>query len=332
MKRDILFLTDHTAHSRSNSLYLIVNSVRADDRSARVYISSRKDIRNTHFFENGNAQLIFAVPITEFLSCETFDAHYTSHSEEVDIASFDVIMLRLPRPISDAFLLTFESVYHNKIIVNSPSGIVKTSNKAYLLNFKKWCPDIQLCDSKEDIMSIYQQFPIVLKPLREYGGKGIIRIEDDQVHADGLIISLDEWLEVYSRSPRPYLAMRFLKNVSKGDKRIVVANGRIIGCSLRIPAEGGWLCNVAQGGHSVETQIEPKELKIVEEISPILIQNGIFLYGLDTLTDDDGSRVISEINTLSVGGIVALEKLYDRPAVDVVVSELFDFIDHHSAV
>ena len=123
------------------------------------------------------------------------------------------------------------------------------------------------------------------------------------------------------------MAVKFLKNVDKGDKRIVVVNGKIIGSSLRLPAKDSWLCNVAMGGSSVAAVANDEEIKIVERINPKLSELGIVMYGVDTLMGDNGKRVLSEINTTSIGGVVQMEKQQGASLVKRTTNRICDFIN-----
>jgi glutathione synthase len=65
----------------------------------------------------------------------------------------------------------------------------------------------------------------------------------------------------------------------------------------------------------------------VKHITPLLTQEGIFMYGLDTLEDDNGLRVISEINTLSVGGISPAAKLSGRNLGQTYADLFINFVN-----
>ena len=109
--------------------------------------------------------------------------------------------------------------------------------------------------------------------------------------------------------------MRYLKNVSQGDRRILIVGGEILGASLRLPRQGSWLCNVSQGGKLVANTPIDEEHKIIEMISPNLLDKGILLFGADTLVNDEGERVLSEINTISIGGFPQAETLTRKPEI-----------------
>ena len=48
----------------------------------------------------------------------------------------------------------------------------------------------------------------------------------------------------------------------------------------------------------------------------------MFLYGVDTLLNDNGERVLSEVNTLNVGGISVLEEMTGEPLTQRVVEHV----------
>ena len=272
----------------------------------RIDVASRGNAANDAFFygfENTQLQ-VHRLQRSAIFQFQEMGTQFLTNTMLVDPMDYDVVMMRLPRPIPDGFFEFLETIFANKMIINRPRGILMTSSKAFLLNFPSVCPPMQLVRTVEELDVFKSEYDFVLKPFENYGGKGIIKIEGDQVQEAGKTISYTDFKAAYAHQRTPYLAMQFLKNVSQGDKRIVVVNGEVIGSVLRLPAKGNWLCNVSQGGKAVETRLTPEEHKIAEIISPVLHQHGIIAYGFDTLVDDSGKRVLSEINTLSIGGLI----------------------------
>ena len=49
---------------------------------------------------------------------------------------------------------------------------------------------------------------------------------------------------------------------------------------------------------------------------------------MDTLVDDSGVRVLSEINTLSVGGFGPMELQQQKPVAKMVADQLISFYEH----
>ena len=123
-----------------------------------------------------------------------------------------------------------------------------------------------------------------------------------------------------------YLGVKFLSNVSQGDKRIVVVNGKVLGASLRLPAQDSWICNVAMGGSSNYAEIDEAERQIIQRINPTLSRLGLVMYGVDTLMGDEGKRILSEINATSIGGLPQIEALSGRPVVEETCELIWQYI------
>ncbi len=320
----ILILTRHETHKPSNSVYGLARALTARPEVHNVFAASLDHPANRDFMHR---KTISATPVDHDFSFQPHHPVFLSRSVETSISGFDFIWLRVPPPLDKDFLDKLCRIFPKDRILNHPDGIRKTSGKDFLLEIKEVCPPIQLIRSVPDLIGFKKRFPIVLKPLNEYGGKGIIRIDGDKVWIGNDTVQLFSSF-VYGLRGRPlnYLGMKYLKNVSKGDKRIIVVNGEIIGASLRLPPEGNWLCNASQGGSSHASEVTKEEREIIERISPILLKEGIVMFGADTLEDDSGKRVLSEVNTLSVGGVVPLEEHTGLPLSEKVAKGIAEFM------
>ena len=69
------------------------------------------------------------------------------------------------------------------------------------------------------------------------------------------------------------------------------------------------------------------ERRIAKELSKRLKKEGIIIFGFDTLVNDNGVRVLSELNTTSVGGLVHMERDDSQDVLKSVVQDLIDYID-----
>ena len=299
----LLVLTDHRGHSSQNSLYTLTRALVAHPEVTEVAVASRGHSANDGFFYRYDRTELWAHIADSDFEYQADAAALLHHVVPVQLADFDGIVLRLPRPIPDGFFDHLRAEYDESRISNRPSGIERTGTKAFLLHFPELCPPMQLVHSLEEIDRVRKLYPVVLKPLEEYGGRGLVRIDGNRVWEGTTEMRLDAFYQKYRDTEIEYLATRYLKNVSQGDKRIIMAGDRVLAATLRLPAEGSWLCNIAQGGRAVITPPTDFELHIAATIAPVLAEHGIVLYGFDTLMDDDGRRILSEINTLSIGGI-----------------------------
>lgn len=328
MKRfKVLVLTDHSGHSEHNSIYALLRSMVMHEQCESIHVASRGIDINDPFFNEMDVQQLFAAKIDASFSYSDEGHAFKQDLTKVDIQDFDLIFMRLPRPISDEFLLWIDDISSHAVIINKPKGIIETSSKAFLLNFPDSCPPIKLCHSIAEVMDFGSQFAIVLKPLREYGGKGLIRIDGERLDNGTEMVDTLTYLKTIESelTNSGYLAMKYLKNVSQGDKRILVVGGEIIASSLRLPAEGSWLCNVAQGGTSVASEVTEEEVAIIKSVTLALLDRGVVIFGADTLVDDDGKRILSEINTLSIGGFPQAEVQTGKPVINQTINKIFEY-------
>ena len=334
-KYKVLCLTDHRRHSSQNSVYSIMRAVAEHPQCKEVVVASRGIEDNRMFFEEEDFDKLQVVDVNASFDYSQSGESFTIESKWTDPKQYDIILLRLPRPVTDSFLNKLKQQFSDSLFINDPEGIIQTSNKAFLLHFPELCPPIKLCHSIEEIVSFRQKIgDIVLKPLREYGGQGILKVTEDVIHDGDVIHDRLSYLaskESYIIS-EGYLAMKYLKNVSQGDKRLIVVDGEILAASNRLPQEGSWICNVALGGKSVAAEVSEREIEIIEKLDPILKENGILIYGVDTLVDDDHERILSEVNTLSIGGFPQAEVQTGLPILKITVQKIIDYADRHFIV
>jgi glutathione synthase len=292
-------------------------------------VASRGLPENDYFFQGMQRNALLGCKIDETFKYTDSGEYYRKSFKKLNCHDFDMVLMRLPRPIEDDFLLWVEEVFSHAVIINKPSGIIATSSKKYLVNFPEVCPDIRVCYSVEDVKEEISKFPIVLKPLKEYGGKGLLKINGNTTDDGSNKYNTDDYLNTIKDAieNEGYLSMKFLKNVTEGDKRILVVGGEILASSLRLPAEDSWLCNIAQGGKSVSSDVTEREREIIKIISPTLEKKGVLIYGADTLVDDDGNRVLSEVNTLSVGGFPQAEAQTGKPVIKNLLRKIFEYAE-----
>ncbi len=323
-KYKLLILTDHSGHSKENSLYDFVQKMITSPFCEQVDIATRAYPKNDIFFKEFNSDTLHVTTATKDFYFDEKGSYFNQNIHQESIYFYDLIWLRLPPPLSSSFL-EFLQKFKNVFIINHPKGIYITGSKEFLTRFPECCPPLKICRSIEDIITFKNQFPIVLKPFREYGGRGILKIEGEQVYEGNQQFSFSDFVESIKNKKIEYLGVKFLKNVSQGDKRIIVVHGKIMGASVRIPAKDSWLCNVAMGGSSQPSQIEPEEEEIVKIINPILSEMGIVMYGIDTLVNDDGKRVLSEINTTSIGGLPQIASYKKLPLVEETMQLIWEY-------
>lgn len=322
---NVLVLTDHTNHSKENSIYALLRAMRKHPTTRSVAVATRANKANSDFFQQQpNAELMVS-PVMEDFSFTSDGAYYQQDLQPAALADYDLIWLRMPPPLSASFLEFIDETFADQFVINHPKGILKAGSKEFLKQFPDLCPPTKICQSKADIIEFKNRFPVVLKPFREYGGRGIVKIDGDKVWLGKEEMRFDDFMKNLADDDIQYLGVKFLKNVGQGDKRIVVVNGKVMGASLRLPPEDSWICNVAMGGSAQPSDVEPAEYNIVESINPVLSEMGIVMYGVDTLVGDHGKRVLSEINSSSIGGLPQIAAMQNLPLVEEAIDLIWSY-------
>jgi glutathione synthase len=101
----------------------------------------------------------------------------------------------------------------------------------------------------------------------------------------------------------PLIAQQYLKDVRKGDKRIILVDGEPVGAINRVPPEGDARSNMHVGGVATHTELTDRERKICERIKPTLKEQGFIFVGIDVIGD-----YMTEINVTSPTGIREVKK------------------------
>jgi glutathione synthase len=121
------------------------------------------------------------------------------------------------------------------------------------------------------------------------GGTGIFRVTKDAMNLGAIIETLSD------NGKRTIMAQRFIPDIAKGDKRILVIGGKPVPFSLaRIPQNGEVRGNLAAGGIGVAQPLTERDFEIANALGPLLAARGLLLVGLDVIGD-----FLTEVNVTS---------------------------------
>mgnify|MGYP001809735444 CR=1 FL=1 len=114
------------------------------------------------------------------------------------------------------------------------------------------------------------------------------------------------------------MVQRYIPDIVKGDKRILIINGTPLPYALaRIPKTGETRGNLAAGGKGVAQVLTTRDREIAEHVGPVLKQHGLFLVGLDVIGD-----YLTEVNVTSPTGMVEIAAQTDCDPAKVMVEAL----------
>jgi glutathione synthase len=231
------------------------------------------------------------------------DHHRFGAFEELDLAGFDIILMRQDPPFDMAYITATHLLEllpdDGPLVVNDPAAVRNAPEKLFVLRFRELMPPTLLTLDKDEIRAFWQEHgEIVLKPLFGNGGAGIVHLRQGDDNLNSL-------LDMYQQINRePVMVQRYVPEVRQGDKRIILVEGEPCGAVLRVPAAGEARANLHVGGRALKTSLTPREKEICAAIGPSLREQGIVFVGIDVLGD-----YITEINVTSPTGIQEIARL-----------------------
>ena len=224
-----------------------------------------------------------------------------------DIEQLDVLFLRKDPPLIYQTMEFLTPVSDRVFIINNTLGQMAGNSKLYLLNFPEITPQTHISRDPVRLRKVIDDFggDMVVKPLQRSRGEGVIKVSmSDRDNLNSLI-------HFYVNSSKPYpmresiLVQEYLSEVKqKGDVRILLLNGEILGAMRRIPAEGDFRTNVHAGASTAKHEISDSDRFICESIKDKLIRDGLYFVGIDIIGDK-----LVEVNCVSPGGIPRINLL-----------------------
>ena len=101
---NVLILTDHTNHSKENSVYSIVNSLSKHALVNRVDIATRGNFENNDFFKHLKSEILLAAKVDGNFKFSKDGLNFNQNVNKVLVSEYDLIWLRLPPPLTKSFL------------------------------------------------------------------------------------------------------------------------------------------------------------------------------------------------------------------------------------
>ena len=219
----------------------------------------------------------------------------------VNLNDFDVVWLRQDPPF-DMGYITYTHILDrlgpDTLVVNDPFWVRNYPEKLLVLDFPDLTPPTVIARDIKVLKEFKNKHQdIIIKPLYGNGGAGVFRLGPD----DKNISSLHELFSGINNEP--LIAQKFLPDVSKGDKRVILVDGTPVGAINRVPAQGETRSNMHVGGRPEKIELSERDLEICAKIGPLLKEKGQIFVGIDVI-----GHWLTEINVTSPTGIQELER------------------------
>ena len=215
-----------------------------------------------------------------------------------------LILIRNEPPFNQQYINTtfiLELISKKTKIINDPKALREVPEKLYSLRLTKFMPSTLI---SEDLMEIKKFFnknkKVVIKPIESYGGNDV-----------KLLNKFNKKKVVrYIKKYHHLMFQKFIPEISKGDKRVFIINGKVKGVISRLPKKGSILSNMSKGASAKKIQITNQELKISKIVASELKRKNIYFAGIDFIK----GKLIGDINVTSPTG---LKTYYDLTGINL---------------
>ncbi len=263
------------------------------------------------------------------------DTNYLTHlhdsenaPQRICVEDYDILMLRSDpaeelgeRDWAPPAGLLFAQIAatHGVIVLNDPEHLTDAVNKTYFQNFPEEVRAATCITREADEVKAFlkkHKGKGVIKPLQGSGGQGVFIIDENNKQ------NLNQIIEAVTRDGYAII-QEYLSAASKGDIRMLTLNGRPLkvddtyATMHRFSQSEDMRSNISAGG-GVE-MVEPTEemLRVAEIVGPKLIDDGMYLAGLDIA----GNKMM-EVNVDTPGGLSYIEDLTDVDFSSVIIDDL----------
>jgi glutathione synthase len=239
-------------------------------------------------------------------------------SQNLELGGLDFLLMRKDPPFDmDYVYTTYVLDLAEKAgvtVMNRPQSLRDANEKCFITQFPQCCVPALITRSSTEIKAfVGEQGLSVVKPLDGMGGESIFQVQPNDPN-------LNVILETITAKDRDLvMVQRYIPEITQGDKRILVVNGKPVPFALaRIPGAGDFRGNLAKGGTGKGIALSDRDYWICEQVAPELVRRGIVFAGLDVIGD-----WLTEINVTSPTCIRELDAEFGLN----IAGEMFDALE-----
>lgn len=223
------------------------------------------------------------------------DAWYTVTEERtLALADTGAVLMRKDPPFDSEFFyathLLGQAEREGARVFNKPAALRDHPEKLAILEFPQFIGPTLVTREPAAVRAFHAEHrDVILKPLDGMGGMGIFRVGPDGLNLGSIIETLNQG------GATTVMVQRYLPEIVKGDKRVLVIGGEPVPfCLARIPQGSEIRGNLAAGGKGVAQPLSARDREIASSLGPVLAARGLLLVGLDVIGDS-----LTEINVTS---------------------------------
>jgi len=215
-----------------------------------------------------------------------------------------LLLIRSEPPFNQQYINTtfiLEHIVKKLKIINDPKALREVPEKLFSLRLIKFMPSTLISEDLDEIKKFFSKNrKVVIKPIDSYSGNDVKLLRKFNK------IQIAKYIKKYHH----LMFQKFIPQISKGDKRIFIIDGKVKGAISRIPKRGSILSNMSKGALAKKIKITNKELKISKIVASELKKLNIYFAGIDFIK----GKLIGDINVTSPTG---LKTYYDLTGINL---------------
>jgi glutathione synthase len=225
-------------------------------------------------------------------------------NQKLNLELCKFILIRQDPPFNLEYISTtyiLDQIKDKVKIINDPTSIRNVSEKLYSAKYQNFMPETIFSQNLDEIKSFFKRNKkVIVKPIHSYSGNDILLMNSFNLKTINNFIKKHDHI----------MCQKFLPKISKGDKRVFIINGKVVGAISRVPKKGSFLSNMSKGAVPINIKLTKSELKISKLISKDLKKENIFFAGIDFIDQ----KLNGDINVTSPTG---LKSFYDLSGINL---------------
>jgi glutathione synthase len=229
-------------------------------------------------------------------------------------AASDIIHMRLDPPFDSRYLrilwMLDDLAQMGIQVLNHPRGIMLFNEKLYAYRAKGSVASFVGQNVKLAAQFVHNLNPkpsaLILKPMDLYSGIGVEKL--------GVTGWEERFVEKVNELNGPVIVQPFIEAVTQGEVRSLYFKGQELGTILKMPKEGEFLSNIAQGATFKAVELSELSRSRCEAFVTELAEFGVDWVAFDILGD-----AVTEVNITCPGLLVEVSYAHKKNLADVVI-------------
>ena len=316
--KNVLFVIDEIEYK-----YFEFNVLVTDFWMIKTFIEEgyKVDITTKHeLFLEGNIPyaLIYNVEV------KNNNIYKNEHYKKACLNNYNVIFTRPDPPVDIDFInATYVLDYVNDEVfcINSPSALRNINEKLYINKFPSLAPK-NIVTSEASLIKefLFENNEIIIKPLNKCFSSGVFYLSKKDKNINAIISSATDG------GKTKVMVQEFLPDISNGDKRLIFIAGEIFDYAVtKVATNNDFKFNEHKKENLILGNLTPKQKEMEKIISKTLLEDGVYMAGLDVIDDK-----IIEINITSPCFFInEINSLYKINFEKIIFNKVETLINSH---